>query len=294
MGLDPIMACSDPVPARFSYIPGAEAVVQDTDATFDLGISLDCSDLDRLGRLASLPAFGNVPLLNIDHHLTNLYFGTVNLVDPNASSSAEVVLRLLDHMDFPLDAELATCLLTGIVTDTRGFRTNNVTIPVMEATLRLMKAGASLPRITRSGLDRRPTAAIRLWGAALAGLQVSGGVIWTSITPDMRRAAGYSGNGDAGLVSFLISANDADAAVVFVEREDGRIEIGLRALPGFDVGHVALVLGGGGHALAAGCTLPGPMSKAQAQVLVALQADLARQRRAMQEKREAIHGTGET
>jgi len=277
-GLEPTMACSDPVPARFNYIPGAEAIVQDTSATFDLVISLDCSDLERLGHFTQMPAFGSTPLLNIDHHLTNLCFGIVNLVDPHASSTAEVVLRLLDYMAIPLDAELATCLLTGIVTDTRGFRTSNVTIQVMEATLRLMKAGASLPSITRHGLDRRSTTAIHLWGVALAQLQVKGRVIWTSITPAMRRAAGYTGNGDAGLVSFLISADDADAAVVFVEREDGHVEVGLRAVPGFDVGHVALVLGGGGHALAAGCTLPGPLEKARAQVLVALQADLARQR----------------
>jgi phosphoesterase RecJ-like protein len=157
---------------------------------------------------------------------------------------------------------------------------------VMEATLRLMKAGASLSYITHHGLDRRPATAIRLWGAALAQLQVEGRVIWTSITPEMRRAAGYVGSGDAGLVSFLISANDADAAVVFVEREDGRVEVGLRATPSFDVGHVALVLGGGGHALAAGCTLPGPLEKAQAQVLVALQADLAHQRQSRDVERD--------
>jgi len=287
MGLEPIMACSDPISARFNYVPGAEAIVQDTSATFDLVISLDCSDLERLGRFTQMQAFGSTPLLNIDHHLTNLYFGAVNLVDPNASSTAEVVLRLLDYMAVPLDAELATCLLTGIVTDTRGFRTSNVTVQVMEATLRLMKAGASLPYITHRGLDRRPIAAIRMWGAALAQLRVEGRVIWTCVTPEIRRAADYIGNGDAGLVSFLISANDADAAVVFVEREDGRVEVGFRAVPGFDVGHVALVLGGGGHALAAGCTLPGPIEKAQAQVLVALQADLARQRYARDVRRNA-------
>ncbi len=286
-GLEPIMACADPIPSLFNYIPGVEAVVQDTSDTFDLVISLDCSDPERLGHFTQMPAFGDTPLLNIDHHLTNLYFGAVNLVDPHASSAAEVVLRLLDYMDVPLDAELATCLLTGIVTDTRGFRTSNVTIQVMEAALRLMKAGASLTTITRRSLDRRSITAVRLWGAALAQLRVEGCVIWTSITSAMRRAVGYAGNGDAGLVSFLISANDTDAAVVFVEREDGRIEVGLRAVPGFDVGHVALVLGGGGHAPAAGCTLPGPIEEAQTRVLAVLQADLARQRQARDAERDA-------
>ena len=287
IGLKPIMACPDPIPHRFNYVPAIETVVQDVNEPFDLVISLDSSDLKRLGHFPQMPAFGSVPLVNIDHHLTNLNFGDVNLVDPHASSAAEVVLRLLEYMAISLDAEMATCLLTGIVTDTRGFRTSNVTIPVMESALRLMKAGASLPYITQNGFNRRPTTVILLWRAALELLQIKDRVIWTSIPLAMRRAVGYVGNGDAGLVSFLVSADDADVAAVFVEGEDGRVEVGLRAVPGFDVAQVALQLGGGGHALAAGCTLPGPMEEAQVRVLAALQADLARQRHVQDEERNA-------
>ena len=285
MGLEPIVACSDPIPSLFSYIPGAADIVRDVNDTFDLVISLDSSDLKRLGNFPQMPAFGSVPLLNIDHHLTNLNFGTVNLVDPHASSTAEVVLRLLASMALPLDAEIATCLLTGIVTDTRGFRTSNVTIQVMEAVLRLMKAGASLSYITHHGLNRRPTAVILLWQVALARLQVEDCIIWTSVPLAMRRAVGYTGNGDAGLANFLISADEADVAAVFVEGEEGQIEVGLRAVPGLDVAQVALQLGGGGHALAAGCTLPGPLEEVQAQVLAALRAGLARQRQAQDAER---------
>jgi phosphoesterase RecJ-like protein len=279
MGLEPIMACSDPVLPRFSYIPGTEAVVQDVSTPFDLVISLDCSDPERLGHFPHMPGFGERALINIDHHLTNLNFGDVNLVDADASSTAEIVLCLLETMGARLDAELSTCLLTGIVTDTRGFRTNNVDARVIQAALRLMNAGASLPYITSHGLDRRPIAALRLWGMALENLRVDDRVIWTSIPLEIRRTAGHTGHGDAGLASLLISADDADAAVVFVEGQDGRIEVALRAVPGFDVAHVALSLGGGGHALAAGCTIPGPMERAQDQVLAALQADLARRRK---------------
>ena len=278
MGLEPTLACSDPIPARFDYIPGVEAVVQEVGAPFDLIIALDCSDLGRLDHFSQMTAFGSVPLLNLDHHVTNLNFGDVNLVDPRASATAEIVLHLLDYMAIPLDAELATCLLTGIVADTRGFRTSNVTIQVMETALRLMKAGASLPHIVYHSLDRRSTAAARLWGAALSRLQTKDRVIWTSIPLAMRRAAGCTGNGDAGLTSFLLSADDADAAAVFAERKDGSIEVGLRAAPGLDVAQVALRFGGGGHALAAGCNLAGSLEEVQARVLTALQADLARQR----------------
>jgi phosphoesterase RecJ-like protein len=271
MGQEPTLACADPIPSRFNYIPGVETVVQDVGDSFDLVISLDCSDLERLGRFTQMQAFDTVPLLNIDHHVTNLNFGAVDLVDARASSTAEIVLRLLEYMAVPIDAELATCLLTGIVTDTRGFRTSNVTTQVMEAALRLMNAGASLPYITQRGLDRRSSTAILLWREALSSLQVKGRVAWATISLAMRQAANYVGNGDAGLVSFLVSADDADVAAVFVEREDGRVEVGFRAVPGYDVARVALQFGGGGHALAAGCNLSGPLEEAQSRVLAALQ-----------------------
>jgi len=279
-GHDPILACVDPIPYRFDYLAGSESVVSEVNERFDAVISLDSSDTIRLGHFTQLAGFRDVPLLNIDHHLTNLYFGDVNLVDTDASSAAEVVWQLLRYLDIPPDAEIATSLLTGIVTDTRGFRTSNVTPQVMEIALQLMKAGASLTYITQHALERRPTAAILLWKEALASMQTEeeNRIIWAQISQAMRRKSGYNGNGDAGLVSFLISADDMDAAAIFVEREDGQIEIGLRAMPGFDVAQVALQFGGGGHALAAGCNVPGPLDEARERILTALRASLTQQR----------------
>jgi phosphoesterase RecJ-like protein len=217
-------------------------------------------------------------LINIDHHLTNQYFGDENLVDASVASTCEIVLALLEYMEVPIDVEIATSLLTGIVTDTRGFRTNNVTEDVLHAALRLMERGASLPQIAYYGLDRRPTAAILLWGAALAQLRIDDGIIWTSIPLAMRRATGHTGNGDAGLVSFLIGAADANVAAVFTELADGQVDVSLRATAGFDVSQVALQCGGGGHALASGCTVHGSLEEAQERVLSALRTDVARQR----------------
>ncbi len=278
MGRKPIAACSDSISSRFDFIPGVEAIVQEVNDSFDLVISLDCSDMKRMGHFVDMPTFGSQPLLNIDHHVTNVHFGDVNLVDAQASSTAEVVLELLEHMDVPLDADIATSLLIGIVTDTRGFRTSNVTVPVMEAALSLMQAGASLSYITQHGLERRSIEAMRLWGAALGRMRIVDGLIWASLPLEMRRSVGYAGNGDAGLASFLLSAEAADISVVFVERDDGRIEVGMRAVPGFDVAQVALHFGGGGHSLAAGFSIAGPLEKAQGQVLATLRDDLARQR----------------
>jgi phosphoesterase RecJ-like protein len=210
--------------------------------------------------------------------VTNLGYGTVNLVDAAASSTAEVVLSLLQHMDTTLDAQAATCLLTGIVTDTRGFRTSTVTLRTMEAATRLMRAGASLTTITREALDRRSIAALRLWGAALSRIGVQRRVIWTAIPLAVSQQTGFAGGGDAGLASYLMGAEGADGAVVFVEQEENRVDVGMRASPGFDVSQIALRLGGGGHALAAGCSLQGALEDVVNRVLPDLQGELARQR----------------
>jgi phosphoesterase RecJ-like protein len=278
IGQSPIAACPDPVPSRFGYIPGIESVVEVVEDFFDLVVAVDCSHPDRLGHFAELPRFGQYPLVNIDHHVTNINFGDVNVVDSHASSTAEVILDLLDQLDIGLDEPLATCLLIGIVTDTRGFRTNNVTPRVMEAALRLMEAGASLPYASQHGLDRRPMAVIRLWGEAVSRLRFEDGIVWCSMSLEMRHRVGYQGGGDAGLASFLLSADEADVSLVLVEQDDGQIDVGLRAMPGFDVAQLALRFGGGGHALAAGFNTEGPLERAEERVLNALRSDVARQR----------------
>jgi phosphoesterase RecJ-like protein len=278
VGKSPILACSDPVPPDLAFIPEADSVVRGVPDEYDLVISVDCSDLHRMGSYPHLSGFSDRRLVNIDHHPTNVMFGDVNVVDSSATSTAEVIVRLLDKMAIPIDDVAATCLLTGIVTDTRGFRTSNVTVDAMELAVRLMKAGASLPDITRNGLDRRPTSAIRLWGEALAALQVEDGIIWTSINAEARgNGVGHVGNGDAGLANFLLSSTDAVVSAVFADRGDGNIEVGLRALVGYDVSRVALSFGGGGHLLAAGCSVTGSLKEVEADVLAALRADLKRQ-----------------
>jgi phosphoesterase RecJ-like protein len=275
MGLQPTMACSDPIPRRFSYIPGSQRIVQEPEGPFDLVVSVDCSDLRRLGQIADLPGFDQVELVNIDHHVTNPGFGQVNLVDTDASCTAEIVLELLDHMGVDLDSQTATSLLAGVVGDTRGFRTTNVTTEVMETALRLMRTGASLPGIVSSSLDRRTVGALRLWGEALGRLRIEERLIWTVIPLESRRACGFDEPGDAGLAGLLIGAEEADVAAVLSEEEDGSVEVSLRAAPGFDVARVAAEFGGGGHALAAGCLVPGPLGDAERRVISALRAHAA-------------------
>jgi bifunctional oligoribonuclease and PAP phosphatase NrnA len=262
-----VMACADPVPGQHHHLPHWERIVQAPDGTFDLIVSLDCSDLQRLGPAYDAAALAGVPLLNIDHHATNVHFGTVNWVEPAAAATAQMLVSLVHELEIPFTVEIATCLLHGILTDTLGFRTPNTTPEVMQAAVELTRAGAPFVELTDRAFGHRPLSAIRLWGKALERMQMEGRIAWSEITQEMRQATGYLENGDAGLVNFMGTANEADMAVIFSELQDGQVDVSMRASAQYDVSALALGLGGGGHPQAAGCTLPGPLGSAQRRVL---------------------------
>ena len=287
LGKEYTLACTDPVPKRFTYLPGSEAIVTGPEPVlrsgstvsgatlaevpaevgeYDLVISLDCGDLERMGA-AYDESLAGLPLINIDHHVTNTHFGTINWIDTRAASTAEMVLDLAESLRVPLDSDMALCLLNGIVTDTRGFRIPNTPLRTMRAVLKLMEAGAQLPEVTDHVFNRRPFSDICLWAKALNGIQLDGRIIWSQITRTMRQECAFSEDGAAGLVSFLGTADEADVAIVFIEKDDGGIRVEMRSVPGVDVSAVALNLGGGGHPQAAGCTLHGNLNEAQEKVL---------------------------
>lgn len=270
----PDRVCEDPVPPTYQFLCGADRVLSEPSGEYDLIVSLDCSDVRRMGKPFQTLASQNrhIPIINIDHHVTNINFGELNWVDPTAVATSEMVLELVETMSIPLDVDMATCLLTGIVTDTRGFRIASTTAKVMAAATRLMEAGANLARVTTNVFSQRPLAAVRLWAHSLAETYLDGRILWSVVTQEMRTHSGYDTNGDAGLASFLGDVSEADIAVVFAERENGEIDVGMRAHTGWDVSQVALSLGGGGHPQAAGCTLKTSLRQAIATVLPALQA----------------------
>lgn len=271
-------ANQDGVPRFLRFLPGWEDVVTEAHGDFDLVVALDSSDLPRLGSAFDRRRYAHLPLINIDHHVTNLGYGTVNAVDPTAASTCELVYRLALAMGWRIGPQAAQCLLTGIVTDTQGFRTANVTAALLGMAQRLMEAGASLPLITENAFGRSSLASICLWGRALANVQLEDRIIWTAIPLDARAQCYGVEQSDTGLASFLVAAEEADVSVVLTERKDGKVDVGMRAKPPFDVAQVALRLGGGGHPRAAGCTLAVNLAEAQQQVLAALKPALAQQR----------------
>jgi phosphoesterase RecJ-like protein len=276
LGKSCTLACADPIPIKFDFLPGAKDIVCAPPSSEELIVTVDSSDVERLGALYDEALFGTRPVINIDHHVTNTGFGTVHLVQ-FLPSTAEIVCALLQSLPVPLDREIATALLTGLVTDTRCFRTGNMTARQLRTALMLMGAGASLTQITELVFNREPVSAVCLWGQSLANAQVRGRIMWTEINREVMRKCGASPNDGNGLVTFLASRVGVDVAIVFRETDDGRVEASMRAGPGWDISQAAYKLGGGGHPRAAGCTIAGQMDAVRDLVIGEIGAALLEQ-----------------
>ena len=256
----------DGVPKRFRFLPLAEGVTQAIPSEFDLLITVDCADMQRTG----LPAdYSRKPDINIDHHPTNTHFAKVNVVDPSAAATAEILYDLLAQLSLPVTVEVATNLITGLVTDTIGFRTDNVTPRVLRIAADLMDHGAQLHEVYFRGLEERTFVEARYWGRGLSKLHLDGGVLWTSLTLEDRESVGYVGNGDADLTNLLSTIGGAKVAVIFVEQPGGDIKVSWRSRDGLDISGVAKHFGGGGHKPAAGAEIEGDLEEVQRRVLSA-------------------------
>lgn len=285
LGKEAALVCDDGYPRRFSYLPLSEAIHNRVDANeqFDLLVALDCGDMSRMGRAYSDLPEPKPPIVNVDHHVTNTFFGDVNLVEPECNSTAEILYKLLPRIDVTITAELATSLLTGIVTDTLGFRTVGVTGDTFEAAGDLMEAGADLAMITTEALLLKPLTTLQLWRIGLDNMRLEEeGVLWTSISEEERKAIGYEGSSSGGLVNMMANVAEATMSAVLIEA-DNQVYVGFRCRPPYSVSELARNLGGGGHPLASGCTLEGPLAKAE-DLVVAMSKESIRQQRAVLEE----------
>ena len=287
MGKSVTLACDDRVPWNLEFLPGSARVVNDLpDAPApDLVMVVDCSDVRRIGQVGAKAAALGAPLINIDHHVTNTRFGDVNIVDPDCVSATEIVFSLLAAMGHPLDANTATCLLTGLITDTVGLRTANVTQRVLLTAVRLMDAGAPLTTITEQALDRQSFAALAAMGKALGNVHCEDGVIWSAMSLNEARSIDPGGAEvrPRHFSNMLNTVDGACVAVFFAEMPGGRVDVSMRAKPGFDLSVLfdegqALHNQGGGHPLASGAEVHAPLDETVTRVVAALKALVKQQR----------------
>lgn len=250
-----------PKPAQktFDYLPGNTVIRRDEDVlsqpSIDLVIVCDCSDGAYLP-----PALKKMrhkaPMVVFDHHRTNPRYGTMNIIEPDAASTADIVWRFVRLAELPMSQEAAQCFLTGIITDTQVFFTANTTQHAIESAAELTALGANLHDIVRHNFVNKSPTSLKLWGTALERLFVdeSFGGIATAIAQKDIQDFGATSEDIEGISNFLNAMLDEthDVVVVYRETDDGAVKGSVRSRTKNIAEIAERLYGGGGHKLAAG------------------------------------------
>lgn len=241
----------------------------------DVVMVFDSGDLRYAGILPHLASLSKPPqIINIDHHRTNEHFGHHNLVIPTASSTTEVLYHFFQLNDIAIDPDMATCLLTGLMTDTDTFTNAATTNHSLTIAADLIRHGADAKRIQGWVFRDKSIAALKVWGVVLSRLtkHEPTDLVYTYVTQADLEAYHVSEAEAEGLANFLNSIGDGQASLLLKESTDGKIKGSFRTTRGdVDVSAWAVALGGGGHKKAAGFTVPGPMDEAITQVFSEIQ-----------------------
>jgi len=228
---------------------------------FDLIIIVDTADLALLGSLYTTHSdlFADTPILNIDHHISNVQFGQLKLLDPTAASTTEVLYAwFLQVPDWraKITPDIATLLLTGLITDTRSFQNPNTTPRSLEVAAELLERGARQQEIIQHIYKTKPLSTLRIWGRALNRIQIDrdAGIVWSAVSREDLREMEATSDETHGILDELISTiPDADVHVLFTELEEGGLKASLRSSLRIDASRLAAeAYGGGGHPRAAG------------------------------------------
>jgi len=232
---------------------------------FDLIFVLDSSNLELTGKIyKSYPdLFYETPIINIDHHASNEYFGKINIVDITATSTAEIILSLVESLedDKPLiDSDIATCLLNGVITDTGSFQNANTTPKAFSIAAQLLAVGARQQEIIKNVYKTHPLTTLKLWGKALSKLQYDEEIklVWSTISQEDFKDSKAMENETSGVIDELLSSAP-DADVIMLLKEGAHVVRGsIRSIKKtIDVAKIAEVFNGGGHKRASGFKIEG-------------------------------------
>jgi bifunctional oligoribonuclease and PAP phosphatase NrnA len=258
----------EPLPRLLEYLPGFETVETGGAPLGDTVFTFDCATLGRFGeRRAEVERASTV--VNIDHHLSNTSFGTINLVDATASATGQVIYDLLRELGAPIGPAVATNLYAALFTDTGGFRHENTTEASLRLAASLVAAGADPGWVALKSYKSRSLAQVRLEGLAVAKMhsEMDGHLLWSEVTIAMLEEAGADMQDAEGIIDALQSIASMEVAILFKEHTPDRTKISVRTREPYDATEVCTPFGGGGHRRAAGAEFGDPLPIAERKVL---------------------------
>lgn len=269
LGKKVVILNEQPAPKKYRFLPAAREIVTQIPREFEYQtvVVLDSASLDRLGKVAGYVQ--RELIINIDHHPTNLYFGDLNWVVPKASSTSELVYRLIKRMGLRIGAQRASCLYVGIMTDTGGFRFPNTTSSSLRTASILVKEGADPSYLATQVYLNRSMDELLLLSRLLATLEVHesqdpyGGVATMHLTRSMMKDRKVN---TEGFSDYVLQLRGVGMGILFKEL-DGKVKVSLRSRGEIDVSRLAKIFGGGGHETAAACLVVGKLPEVKRKVL---------------------------
>jgi len=240
-----------PLPMYLDFLPNFDKVTDKLPKNIDLMISFDCGSFDRLG-IEERPKF----LINIDHHISNTKYGDINIIDPTAASTSQVVYNMLKANDVKINKDSAICIYTALVTDTGSFQYESVNDKVFEMAADLVRCGVEPAFVSKMLFQRDRLSRLRLLAKAYETIELTcdGRVAFVEVTKEMMEITGAIKEDTDTIVNSVRAIASVEVACMLREDEDG-IKISLRSKNYADVSKVAVKYGGGGHIRAAGATI---------------------------------------
>lgn len=255
-------------PQTFEFLKNSKEVKKEgkTDK-YDLAIALDCGDIKRLDGFAKYFEDANVKI-SIDHHSANTMFADYNFVNPMAPACCQILVTVLEALGIEIDKEIGTCLLTGIITDTGGFKYSGVTSETFEFAAELLNKGVNVSNIYKKVLQTLSKPSFELRRRAMNRLEFleEGKIAFTYITLKDEEETMAGSNSHDGIVEMGRDIEGVEISIFLREKEDG-YKISLRSNEYVNVSDICLMFSGGGHIRAAGGSVNLPFEQAKQKVI---------------------------
>jgi phosphoesterase RecJ-like protein len=264
--------------SKFHYLPGHELVVCPPPTPFpcDVFVALDTSVKNRLGTVSAALAPGT-PLINIDHHVSNENFGDVNYIDPTAPATGQILMEFFLHIGAHISPEMATNLFAAISTDTGSFQYAGTDERTFEAAARLVGYGVDVPSLSRAMYDSQPRRRFALLRHALnnAEFHCEDRIATFSLSLEVVADLQLLPEDNEGIIDHLRSIEGVEAAVFFEELPEGKVRVSARSKnPAVDVCKICRLFKGGGHPMASGARVSGPINQVKSDFLKALSDEI--------------------
>jgi len=269
---------ASPIPAVYRFLPAVQRIVRQTKkaATYDAALILDCGNLSRVGEVST--KVNQIPVvINIDHHVTNTGFGNIQLIDPAACSTAEIVYRLIKALNAPINKAIATSIYTGILTDTGSFRFSNTNQAAFAISQEMVQYGVKPYNVAQHVFGTYSLGRIKLLNLALDSIEISdnGKLSVMTLTNAMFEETGTQAEDVDGIINYARRIEDVKVAALIQEQKNGgtnsdklrNFHVSLRSDGTVDVAAIAGAFGGGGHSNAAGFQVEMSMAKLKSEII---------------------------